>query len=64
MFLLQPRLGTLAYQIAILSLLILMVTGYLIVRGVPEGVTRSGEESLADEATLEPAVVAPGELPR
>jgi len=62
-FLLEPRLGILAYQIAILSLLVLMVTGYLIVRGVPEGLTRSGEDRLAAEATLEPAVVPPGELP-
>jgi len=62
-FLLRPRLGTLAYQLAILSLLILMVTGYLIVRGVPEGVTRSEEDRLAEEATLEPSVVPPGELP-
>ena len=63
-FLLQPRLGTLAYQLAILSLLALMVTGYLIVRGVPEGVTRPAEGRLAEEATLEPAIVPPGELPR
>ena len=62
-FLLEPQLGILAYQIAILSLLVLMVTGYLIVRGVPEGLTRSGKDRLADEATLEPAVVLPGELP-
>jgi len=60
---LEPRLGILAYQIAILSLLVLMVTGYRIVRGVPEGFTRSGEDRLADEATLEPAFVPPGELP-
>ena len=38
-------------------------TIYLIVRGVPEGVTRSNEDRLADEATLEPAVAPPGELP-
>ena len=63
-FLLQPRLGTLAYQLAILSLLILMVTGYVIVRGVPEGITRPGDVRLADEATFEPSVVPPGELPR
>ena len=60
---LEPRLGILAYQIAILSLLVLMVTGYRIVRGVPEGLTRSSEDRLADEATLEPAVVPPRELP-
>jgi UMF1 family MFS transporter len=62
-FVLEPRLGTVAYQIAILSLLILMVTGFLIVRGVPEGVARAEEENLADEATIEPAVVPPGEVP-
>jgi len=63
-FVLAPGLGTVAYQVAILSLLVLMVIGYLIVRGVPEGATRPGEGQLADEATLEPAVVPPGELPR
>ena len=62
-FVLAPGLGTVAYQVAILSLLVLMVIGYLIVRGVPEGATRPGEGQLADEATLEPAVVPPGELP-
>jgi UMF1 family MFS transporter len=35
-FLLVDSLGTVAYQVAILSLLILMVIGYWIVRGVPE----------------------------
>jgi UMF1 family MFS transporter len=33
---LQPQLGTLAYQIAILSLLVLMLIGLAIVRGVPQ----------------------------
>jgi UMF1 family MFS transporter len=33
---LQPQLGTLAYQIAILSLLVLMVIGVAILRGVPQ----------------------------
>ncbi|MEO8510339.1 MAG: MFS transporter [Chloroflexota bacterium] len=33
---LQPRLGTLAYQIAILSLLVLMLIGLVILRGVPQ----------------------------
>lgn len=63
-YLLQPQIGKGAYQIAILSLLVLMVIGYVIVRGVPEGTSRPNEEALAAEATLEPAVVAPGELPR
>jgi len=63
-FALHDRLGDLAYQIAILSLLVLMVIGYLIVRGVPEGVARDTDTELASEATLEPAIVAPGELSR
>lgn len=33
---LQPQLGTLAYQVAILSLLVLMLVGVAILRGVPE----------------------------
>ena len=37
--LLQP-LGKFAYQVAILSLLALLLVGYLIVRRVPEGVNR------------------------
>ncbi len=35
-YLLLPRVGHLAYQVAILSLLVLMVAGYLVVRTVPE----------------------------
>ena len=36
-FWLDPeRSGPMAYQVAILSLLVLMVVGYVIVRGVPE----------------------------
>jgi MFS transporter, UMF1 family len=63
-FALRDSLGTVAYQIAILSLLVLMVIGFLIVRGVPEGVLRPEEMELAAEATREPAIVPPGELPR
>jgi UMF1 family MFS transporter len=63
-FTLQPSLGTVAYQIAILSLLVLMVIGYLIVRGVPEGVAHAADTDLAAGATIEPAIVPPGELPR
>jgi hypothetical protein len=37
--LLQP-LGKFAYQVAILSLLGLLLVGYLIVRRVPEGINR------------------------
>jgi UMF1 family MFS transporter len=33
---LQPQLGTLAYQVAILSLLVLMVIGVAILRDVPQ----------------------------
>lgn len=33
---LQPQLGTLAYQVAILSLLVLMLIGLAILRGVPQ----------------------------
>jgi MFS transporter, UMF1 family len=61
-FALQPALGKGAYQVAILSLLILMVTGYLIVRGVPEGATPA-EELPAQAVALEPAIVPPGEVP-
>jgi UMF1 family MFS transporter len=63
-FVLQPNLGTGAYQIAILSLLVLMIIGFLIVRGVPEGVPHVQDAALAAQATLEPAIVPPGELPR
>jgi len=42
-FTLDPeRVGPIAYQVAILSLLVLMVIGFLIVRGVPE--TGAGDE--------------------
>jgi UMF1 family MFS transporter len=58
--LLQP-LGKVAYQIAILSLLVLMVIGYLIVRKVPEGSPHPEEE--AKYPPLEPAIVPPGEIP-
>lgn len=60
-FLLQP-LGKGAYQIAILSLLVLMGIGYAILRGVPEG---TPHPDLEDELgpSLEPAIVAPADLP-
>ena len=59
--LLEP-LGKVAYQIAILSLLALMVIGFVIVRRVPEGTPHPFEE--ADLATpVEPAIVPPGEAP-
>jgi UMF1 family MFS transporter len=62
-FVLQPAIGKSAYQIAILSLLVLMIIGYLIVRGVPEGIARPDEELLPDAAPLEPSIVPPGETP-
>ena len=34
--LLEPRLGTAAYQVAILSLLVLMVAGFVVLLGVPQ----------------------------
>jgi UMF1 family MFS transporter len=51
-------LGTGAYQVAILSLLGLMVIGFLIVRGVPEG-----RDPTLEIPSVEPALVPPGELP-
>lgn len=60
--LLLGPLGKAAYQIAILSLLVLMVIGFLIVRRVPEGVVHHDEE--AELGTpIEPAIVPPGETP-
>jgi UMF1 family MFS transporter len=46
-FLLREPLGTLAYQVAILSLLILMVIGYWIIRGVPEPPAERADEAQA-----------------
>jgi MFS transporter, UMF1 family len=60
--LLLPNIGKTAYQVAILSLLVLMVIGFLIVRGVPEGTPRPFEEEQLG-APLEPAIVPPGEVP-
>jgi UMF1 family MFS transporter len=60
--LLQPSLGRDAYRIAILSLLVLMVVGFLIVRKVPEGREPEAESPLA--VPFEPAIVPPGEVPR
>jgi MFS transporter, UMF1 family len=59
--LLQPSLGRDAYRIAILSLLVLMVVGFLIVRRVPEGREPDVDPGLA--TPLEPAIVPPGEVP-
>ncbi len=60
-FFLAP-LGRTAYQIAILSLLVLLGIGYWILRGVPEGSAHPDvEEQFA--MPLEPAIVPPGETP-
>jgi UMF1 family MFS transporter len=59
-FLLLEPLGKVAYQVAILSLLILMVIGYWIVRGVPEPPAESGD---GDVAAGLPAVHAVPEAP-
>jgi MFS transporter, UMF1 family len=60
--LLLGPLGKTAYQIAILSLLVLMVIGFLIVRRVPEGVVHPDQEGEFG-TPLEPAIVPPGEMP-
>ncbi len=53
---LEPSLDTGAYQVAILSLLALMVVGVWILRGVPEPPTRADPTAVADP---EPAIVLP-----
>jgi UMF1 family MFS transporter len=54
--------GVIAYQVAILSLLVLMVIGFWIVRLVPEGTPPLPDE-IPLAAPLEPAIVPPGEVP-
>jgi MFS transporter, UMF1 family len=54
-------MGRGAYQVAILSLLVLMVIGLLIIRRVPAAPAVPGELDAA--AHLEPAIVPPGEVP-
>ena len=62
MYVIDPDNGPVAYQVAILSLLVLMVIGYLIVRPVPEGTAPPPDErGLAD--SIEPAIVPPGDMP-
>jgi len=61
--LLQPSLGRDAYRIAILSLLVLMVVGFLIVRRVPEGREPEPDVESKFATPLEPAIVPPGEAP-
>jgi UMF1 family MFS transporter len=58
--LLEP-MGHVAYQIAILSLLVLMVFGFLIVRKVPDAGPRPDQEERYPP--IEPAIVPPGEAP-
>lgn len=60
---LHDRKGDAAYQVAIQSLLVPMVTGNLIVRGVPEGIAQRDEDNLAAEASCEPTILPLGELP-
>jgi MFS transporter, UMF1 family len=62
-FVLDPEAnGAIAYQVAILSLLVLMVIGFWIVRLVPEG-TPPPPDEIPLAAPLEPAIVPPGEVP-
>ncbi|HEX2141383.1 MAG TPA: MFS transporter [Candidatus Limnocylindria bacterium] len=56
------RNGNLAYQVAILSLLLLLVIGVLILRGVPEGTPHPQAEDRLGQP-LEPSIVPPGETP-
>ena len=56
------RNGPFAYQVAILSLLVLMLIGFWIVRSVPEG-RPPGEDVLPLAEPIEPAIVPPGETP-
>ena len=58
--LLEP-IGKVAYQVAILSLLVLMVIGFLIVRKVPDGTLHTAQELL--HPAVEPAIVPPAEAP-
>jgi UMF1 family MFS transporter len=56
------RNGPFAYQVAILSLLVLMLIGFWIVWSVPEG-RPPGEDVLPLAEPIEPAIVQPGETP-
>ena len=61
-FVLLEPLGTVAYQVAILSLLGLMVLGYWIVRGVPEPPPEAGDAAAAALAGLPRADIRRGRL--
>ena len=54
-------MGKAAYQVAILSLLVLMVIGFVIVRKVPDAKPRPEQEERYPP--IEPAIVPPGEAP-
>jgi UMF1 family MFS transporter len=56
------RNGPIAYQVAILSLLVLMIVGFWIVRAVPEG-SPPDESVLPLAGPMEPSIVQPGETP-
>jgi UMF1 family MFS transporter len=56
------RNGPFAYQVAILSLLVLMLIGFWIVRSVPEG-RPPAEDVLPLAEPIEPGIVQPGETP-
>jgi UMF1 family MFS transporter len=60
--LLLGPLGKVAYQVAILSLLVLMIIGFVIVRRVPEGIPHPDQEAQY-LPPIEPAIVPPGETP-
>lgn len=59
--LLLGPLGKSAYQVAILSLLVLMIVGLAFIRGVPEGLSGGDADALGETGVPEPAIVAPGE---
>ena len=59
---LLPSMGTGAYQVAILSLLVLMVIGLLIIRGVPDVAAPAAPLPISG-IPLEPSIVPPGETP-
>jgi UMF1 family MFS transporter len=58
---LLERLGHVTYQLAIGSLLVLLLIGIWIVRSVPEGTPESDDLEVGEHT--EPAIVPPGEVP-
>jgi len=62
---LLPAMDPGAYQVAIFSLLVLMMVGLAIVWRVPEGRAEEREAQVGPPVVpLEPAIVPPGEVPR